>query len=71
MISGGRPGPRHALFMAALSASRSPKGFKVFHKRLIDAGKKPKVALVAVMRKIVICANAMLSKGELWRIPTI
>lgn len=66
-IYGGRAEPRHALYMAALSAARSHSIFKIFYDRLIAAGKKPKVAITAVMRKIIVCVNAMLAKGELWK----
>jgi len=65
-ISGGRAEPRHALYMAALASSRSDKGFGKFYKKLVARGKLPKIALVAVMRKIIVCVNAMLKKGELW-----
>ena len=52
--------------MCALSAIRHNPILKGFYERLIKAGKKRKVALVAVMRKIVITLNAMLRKGEPW-----
>jgi transposase len=66
-IMGGRPGPRRALYMAALSAARCNPGLKAFHARLREAGKKPKVALVAVMRKLVILANTLLKEDREWR----
>ena len=59
-IFGGRFYVRKALYMAALVASRHNKQMKVVYERLIAVGKKPKVALVAIMRKIVICLNVML-----------
>ncbi|MFH1000538.1 MAG: IS110 family transposase [Bacteroidota bacterium] len=65
-ISGGRSYPRHALYMAALSTLNRPKGFGIFYKKLIDIGKAPKVAIVAVMRKMIVCINALLKKNELW-----
>jgi transposase len=46
--------------MGALVASRCNKPLAAFYQRLRDAGKKPKVALVAVMRKLVVLANALL-----------
>lgn len=59
-ISGGRPEVRRALYMAALSASRSNHLLKPFYDRLIAAGKPAKVALTAVMRKLIILMNHLL-----------
>lgn len=59
-IYGGRPVVRTILYMAALVASRHNQALKAFYTRLVANGKKPKVALVAVMRKLVIIANALL-----------
>jgi len=57
---GGRAAVRRALYMAALVASRHNPILKSFYQRLIAAGKKPKVALTAVMRKLVIFLNSSL-----------
>lgn len=57
---GGRPEVKRTLFMAALSASKHNPKLKTFYDRLIKNGKKPIVALTAVMRKIIIIANAKL-----------
>ena len=70
-IRGGRPQLRRALYMAALSATRcNPPDLKAVYDRLRAAGKKPKVALVAVMRKLVILANAvdnvLVTQNRLW-----
>ncbi len=65
-IKGGRMVPRNAVYMAALTASRSNPILKEFYGKLISSGKKPKVALVAVMRKIIIIANAMLRDEKIW-----
>ena len=59
-ISGGRAEVRHALYMAALSASRSNHLLKPFYDRLIAAGKPAKVALTAVMRKLIVLMNHVL-----------
>lgn len=59
-ISGGRFIVRRALYMAALVAARYNQRIQVFYAKLIAAGKALKVALVAVMRKIIICLNSML-----------
>ena len=50
--------------MAALSACRYNPALKVFRNRLAAAGKKPKVIIVAVMRKMI---NAMLRDGAPWQ----
>ena len=59
-ISGGRAEVRRALYMAALSASRSNHLLKAFYDRLIVAGKPAKVALTAVMRKLIVLMNHLL-----------
>jgi transposase len=59
-ISGGRPEVRRALYMAALSASRNNHLLQPFYDRLIAAGKPGKVALTAVMRKLIILMNHLL-----------
>ena len=59
-ISGGRAEVRRSLYMAALSASRSNPRLKAFYDRLIQAGKPAKVALTAVMRKLVVLMNHLL-----------
>jgi transposase len=65
-IMGGRASPRRALYWAALSASRHNPDLRAFYKRLRDSGKKPKLALTAVMRKLVILANTLLKENRLW-----
>ncbi len=39
---------------------------KVFYDCLIESGKPAKVALVAVMRKIIICLNSMLKDNKIY-----
>ena len=66
-ISGGRAVVRSAIYMAALVASRFNPAMKEFYRRLCDVGKKaPKVALVAVMRKLIIILNVMVKKQTKW-----
>jgi transposase len=65
-IMGGRFYVRKALYMAALVASKHNKNMKAFYERLIAAGKEKKVALVAVMRKIIVCLNAMVRDKEIY-----
>jgi transposase len=59
-IYGGRPAIRATLYMAALVAGRFNAPLAAFRDRLRQAGKKPKVAIVAVMRKLLVLANALL-----------
>lgn len=66
-IAGGRFYVRKALYMAALVASRHNKQMKVVYERLVAAGKKKKVALVALMRKIIICLNVMLRDSVVYQ----
>jgi transposase len=57
---GGRPEVKRILFMAALSAARHDTTLSAFYNRLRDSGKRPLVALTAVMRKMIVIANARL-----------
>jgi transposase len=59
-IQGGRPAARNALYMAALVAAFRNPTLKAFYQRLRSAGKPPKVALTALMRKLVIILNSIL-----------
>ena len=59
-IGGGRAPVRQALYMAALSAARWHPPLRVFYQRLRAAGKPAKVALTAVMRKLVCLLNLAL-----------
>lgn len=65
-INGGRAPVRKVLYMAALSAIQHNIVIKAFYARLIAAGKVFKVAIVAVMRKLIIYMNTLMRKGELW-----
>lgn len=66
-IWGGRAELRRVLYMAALTASRCNPNLKAFHQRLCGAGKPPKVALVAVARKILTVLSAMLRNKQEWK----
>jgi transposase len=65
-IQGGRPAVRRALYMAALVASQHNPVIKEFYQRLLQAGKLPKVALTACMRKLLVILNAMLKNRTHW-----
>ena len=64
-IGGGRSAVRGALYMAALVASRSNPILKEFYLRLRAAGKPAKVALVALMRKLIVLMNHLLKNLSL------
>ncbi len=68
-IHGGRPCVRAALYMAAVSATRTDKGFKREYLAMRGAGKPAKVALVAIARKIAVAANAITKTGQPWQKP--
>lgn len=59
-IGGGRAEVRRALYMAALVAARSNHQLKAFYQRLRAAGKPAKLALTAVMRKLIVLMNHLL-----------
>jgi transposase len=67
-IGFGRPAVRSALFNAARAAIRHASPFKAFFDRLVTEHKRPgKVALVAVMRKLLVTANAIARDRQPWR----
>ena len=65
-IRGGRSAVRTGIYMAALSATRYNPHLKAFYDRLVAAGKPKKVALTAVMRKLIVLANLLLKEDRLW-----
>jgi len=65
-IWGGRARLRSLLYMATLAAVRSNPLIRPFYQRLRAAGKKPKVALTACMRKLLTILNAMVRNGTPW-----
>ena len=62
MIKGGRREIRLALYMAALSASRYNPILKEFYQRLLANGKPKKLALIAVMRKLLSYLNLLMKR---------
>jgi len=58
-IRGGRRRVRQALYMAAVSASHTDSRFAAAYQALIAAGKAPKLALIAIARRLLVTANAM------------
>ena len=65
-IGGGRANLRRALYMPALVAIRFNPGLRATYERLVAAGKPKKLAIVAVMRKLLVLANALLHHGRTW-----
>ena len=65
-VQGGRFEIRRVLYMATLTATRYNPAIKAFYERLKAAGKLPKVALVACMRKLLTTLNAMVRTGKHW-----
>jgi transposase len=66
-IAGGRPCVRNALYLAALSAARSQKGFKTQYLAMREQGKPAKVALIAIARKLLVTLNTMMRERREWR----
>ena len=66
-VWGGRANVRAALYMAALVASRHNPVLRRFYQRLLKAGKPKKVALTAVMRKLLTILNAMVRDRTPWQ----
>lgn len=66
-IKAGRKRVRDALYMAAVAAARCNPRLKVLYARLRSAGKPAKLALIAVARKLVIIANALLRDQTLFK----
>ncbi|MDN8010810.1 transposase, partial [Burkholderia multivorans] len=65
-VQGGRFEIRRVLYMATLTATRHNPAIKTFYQRLTAAGKLPKVALVACMRKLLTILNAMVRSNTPW-----
>jgi transposase len=66
-IKGGRRKVRNLFYMACLgAATRHNPVIKAFYDRLIDKGKKPKVALTACMRKLICILNTMIARRQKW-----
>lgn len=70
-IQGGRGTVRRALYMATLVATRFNPAIQACYQRLLAAGKRKKVALVACMRKLLVILNAIVRTGKPWRMQEI
>jgi transposase len=66
VVWGGRASVRRILYLAALTAARFNTDMKALYQRMITAGKPPKVAIVAVARKLAILANTLITQDRIW-----
>jgi transposase len=66
-IWGGRKAFRNQLYMATVSAIRCNSVIREFYLRLTNAGKKPKVAITACMRKLLVIMNTMIKERKPWK----
>lgn len=65
-IRGGRGKVRRQLYMAALTAVQHNPALRTFYQRLLQAGKKKKLALTAAIRKLLLILNAMVKNQTPW-----
>ncbi|MEZ5814402.1 MAG: IS110 family transposase [Alphaproteobacteria bacterium] len=68
MIRGGRKHVRNALYMCSITCIRRSNSLGLTYKNLVRRGKNPKVALTAVMRKMIIIANTLIAENRKWQI---
>lgn len=69
---GGRKCIRNILYIVAVGMARGYNPtMQEFYRRMRDAGKPAKVALIAVIRKIVVMLNAMIKRNSLWIDPRL
>ncbi|MGH7119599.1 MAG: transposase [Acetobacteraceae bacterium] len=66
-IRGGRANVRQALYMPALVAMRFNPDLNAKYRQLVTAGKPAKIAITAVMRKLIVITNALLKANRLWQ----
>lgn len=66
-IAGGRRALRQVLYQAALAAACHNPVLKALAKRLKGRGKPHKVVIIAITRRLVTIANAILKTGQTWR----
>ena len=65
-IRGGRAGLRQALYMPALVAAQFNPELKAKYQKLMEAGKPAKIAITAIMRKLIVLSNALLRDRRIW-----
>jgi transposase len=67
VVWGGRPNVRRVLYLAAITAARFNADMKAFFDRLTADGKAAKLAIIAVARKLVVLANALIAENRTWQ----
>jgi len=70
-VWGGRQQVRPSLYMATIAACRFNPAIQNFYQRLLQAGKRKKVAITACMRKLLTILNAVLKHQQPWRLDTL
>jgi len=66
VCSGGRPWPRQLLYLAVITCLRRPSKTKAIYQQLTAAGKPPKLAITACMRRLLVTLNAMIRDEADW-----
>ncbi len=69
-VWGGRKQVRPSLYMATIAACRFNPAIRSFYQRLLQAGKRKKVAITACMRKLLPILNAVLKHQKPWHLAT-
>lgn len=67
VCSGGRARPRQMLYLAVVASLRARAGARPLYQRLVSAGKAPKLALTACMRRLLVTLNAMIRDETDWQ----
>ncbi|MGF1621355.1 MAG: hypothetical protein ACFCUR_12155 [Rhodomicrobiaceae bacterium] len=65
-FAGGLAGLHQALYMPALVAARFNPAMKTKYRQLLETGKPAKIAITAIMRKLIVLANALLREKRNW-----
>ena len=66
-IAGGRASLRRAIYMPARVAIRFNRDLHDKYQQMVKAGKAKKVAITAIMRRIIVLANTLLREGRDWQ----
>ena len=66
-IRSGRASVRIALYLAAMTASRFNPKMRAVYQRLRESGKPPKLAFIAVARKLLVALNAIARERRAWQ----
>ena len=65
-IQGGRASVRRAVYLPAVVATRFNPDMKAKYEQLVSTGKCKKLAITAIMRKLIVMANALLRDQRKW-----